>query len=84
MFKTKKAKRECYNRNNARNRDILTREQAQNAMNYLEDIRSKENNIVASNEYNEEAETSWDLVSEELPNLNDPGNNPDDNSGPLD
>jgi hypothetical protein len=31
-------KKTCYDRNNARNRDIVTRQKAQNMMNYLEEL----------------------------------------------
>ncbi len=38
LHKTKEAVRDCYNRNNARNRDILTRQKAMGKHIYLEDI----------------------------------------------
>jgi hypothetical protein len=41
ISRTKKWRKECYDRNNARNRDIFTREKAQGTMNYLEDILPK-------------------------------------------
>jgi hypothetical protein len=38
LHKRKSQLREIYNRNNARNRDIFTKEKAQGTMNYMEDI----------------------------------------------
>ena len=38
LGKTNKWKKTCYDKNNARNRDIITIQKAQGAMNYLEEI----------------------------------------------
>lgn len=38
LHKSKNARRDCYNRNNARNRDVLTKQKASNKNTYLEDI----------------------------------------------
>ena len=38
LHKSKAMKKDCYNRNNARNRDILTRAKASGQIHYLEDI----------------------------------------------
>lgn len=45
LHKSQELKRDCYNRNNARNRDILTREQAQGAAVYLEDLKEQETSV---------------------------------------
>ena len=45
LHKTKTQKKDCYDRNNARNRDILTREKAAGTALYLEDIKEKDNSI---------------------------------------
>lgn len=42
LHKTKKQKKDCYDRNNARNRDILTRAQAMGVSDYLDDVFSNE------------------------------------------
>lgn len=41
LHRTKKEKRECYSRNNARNRCIYTREKAQGKLDSFEDIREQ-------------------------------------------
>lgn len=38
LHSTKKAKRDCYNRNNARNRDIFTKSKASGKLDYYQDI----------------------------------------------
>ena len=40
LHKSKELKRDSYNRNNARNRCIYTREKAQGALNYIEDVKT--------------------------------------------
>lgn len=42
LHKTKKQRKDCFDRNNARNRDILTRAQAMGASDYLDDVFSNE------------------------------------------
>ena len=42
LNRSKKAQRECYNRNNARNRDILTRGKAAADLKYMEDLSKEE------------------------------------------
>ena len=41
LHRTKSMKKDCYDRNNARNRCIYTREKAQGALNYTEDIKEQ-------------------------------------------
>ena len=41
LHKTKAGRKDCYDRNNSRNRDVLTRQKAQNKSIYLEDIVDK-------------------------------------------
>lgn len=41
LHRTKGLRKECYDRNNARNRDVLTRQRAQNKAIYLDDIQHK-------------------------------------------
>jgi hypothetical protein len=41
LHRTKSARKDCYDRNNARNRDVLTRQRAQNKTVYLEDVVQK-------------------------------------------
>lgn len=41
LHRTKKLRKECYDRNNARNRDVLVKQKAQNKSLYLEDIKEK-------------------------------------------
>lgn len=43
MHKTKRLRKDCYDRNNARNRCILTRAKASGTINYLEDLKKEEN-----------------------------------------
>jgi hypothetical protein len=38
LHKTKKQKKDCYDRNNARNRDVLTRAKASGKFHYIDDI----------------------------------------------
>lgn len=38
LHKSKEGRRDCYNRNNARNRDVLTKQKASSRNTYLEDI----------------------------------------------
>lgn len=57
--RTKKWKKECYDRNNARNRDIFTREKAQGTMNYLEDILPK---VFEADNQDEEKESIETLI----------------------
>lgn len=45
LHNTKNSKRDCYNRNNARNRDILTRMKASGETLYLEEIKEKDSSI---------------------------------------
>lgn len=45
LHKTKNLKKNCYDRNNARNRDILTRAKASNTALYLEDIKNSDDVI---------------------------------------
>lgn len=40
IHKTKKLKKDCYDRNNARNRDVFTRAKAGNQLKYLEELRT--------------------------------------------
>lgn len=42
---TEKLRKSCFNRNNARNRDVYTQQKAQNSLNYIEDYRTIEENI---------------------------------------
>lgn len=52
LHKSKKLKRDCYNKNNARNRCIYTREKAQGKLNHLEDMQKElENEFI---EYEED------------------------------
>lgn len=44
LHRTKKLKKECYDRNNARNRDILTREKAANRLGDYEELRETSSN----------------------------------------
>lgn len=67
LHKTKAQKKDCYDRNNARNRDILTRAKAAGEAVYLEDIKEKDNSIK-------------DMLGEALENESDNFNNTDDNS----
>lgn len=39
LHKTKAAKKDCYDRNNARNRDVLTKEKARKRIKYLEEVK---------------------------------------------
>jgi len=41
LHRTKAMRKDCYDRNNARNRDVLVRQKAQNKNIYLDDIKSK-------------------------------------------
>lgn len=41
LHRTKAARKDCYDRNNARNRDVLTKQRAQNKTVYLDDIKQK-------------------------------------------
>jgi hypothetical protein len=41
LHRTKAMRKDCYDRNNARNRDVLTRQKAQSKVVYLEDIQNK-------------------------------------------
>lgn len=41
LHKSKALKKDCYDRNNARNRDVITRQKAFNKNLYLEDITSE-------------------------------------------
>jgi hypothetical protein len=41
LHRTKSLRKECYDRNNARNRDVLIRQKAQNKSIYLEEIKEK-------------------------------------------
>ncbi len=45
LHKTKALKKNCYDRNNARNRDILTRSKAAGDTVYLEELKEKEQKI---------------------------------------
>ena len=51
LHKSKQSRRDCYNRNNARNRDVLTKQKAGNRNTYLEDIVDigKDNTISMEN-----------------------------------
>lgn len=42
LHNTPELKKDCYDRNNARNRDILTKEKAKNSLLYLEELISEE------------------------------------------
>jgi len=48
LHKTKKLKKDCYNRNNSRNRDILTRAKAAGECVYIEDLDSRTKNLLES------------------------------------
>lgn len=41
LHRTKSMRKDCYDRNNARNRDVLTKQKAQNKTVYLDDIKQK-------------------------------------------
>jgi hypothetical protein len=41
LHRTKAGRKDCYDRNNSRNRDVLTRQKAQNKTVYLEDVPNK-------------------------------------------
>jgi hypothetical protein len=41
LHRTKSMRKDCYDRNNARNRDVLTKQKAQNKNVYLDDIKQK-------------------------------------------
>lgn len=41
LHRTKAFRKDCYDRNNARNRDVLTRQKAQNKTVYLDDVTNK-------------------------------------------
>jgi hypothetical protein len=41
LHSTKAMRKDCYDRNNARNRDVLVRQKAQNKNVYLDDIKAK-------------------------------------------
>lgn len=40
LHKTKKLKKDCYDRNNARNRDVFTRAKAGSQLKYLEELKT--------------------------------------------
>ena len=42
LHKTKKLKKACYDKNNSRNRDIMTKKKITASLNYLEDINKKD------------------------------------------
>lgn len=46
LHKSAKARKECYNRNNARNRCVYTRAKASWNLNYIEDIDLNNNSLV--------------------------------------
>jgi hypothetical protein len=50
LHNTPKLKKDCDDRNNARNRDILTRRKAAGDMNYLEDLKGDESKICTPEE----------------------------------
>lgn len=90
LHKSKKAKRECYSRNNARNRCIYTREKAQGKLDSIEDIREQQKRDEKNfeNDYllNLDEENSKNdfldelFVSEEFDNLKKRSNEPDDST----
>src|SRR6267142_2579106 len=45
LHKTKTLKKDCYNKNNSRNRCIFSKEKASSILNYLEDMGSKKQNL---------------------------------------
>lgn len=60
LHKTKLQKRDCYNKNNSRNRDILTRAKASGTMIYLEDLKSTEGQILKEDYAFKDNMGNWD------------------------
>lgn len=71
LHNTDKLKKDCYNRNNARNRDILNRGKASGTLNYLEDL-SKEDRLIKSPEEL--------LILEEMEKLSDSSDDTDNDT----
>lgn len=51
LHNNEKLKKDCYDRNNARNRDVLTTRKAAGDMNYLEDLNGNESKICTPEEH---------------------------------
>ncbi len=76
LHKKAKQKKSCYSMNNARNRDILSREKASGAINYIEDM--KENQSLYS--INEDLVDETHEVFDDLDETSANGNNGSDNT----
>jgi hypothetical protein len=59
LHKSRSQKKACYNSNNARNRCILTRQQAQGQFDYLDDIKDHTDEY-----YEDDINTTLDLLNE--------------------
>lgn len=73
LHRTKKLRKDCYDRNNSRNRDILTRAKASGTGIYLEDLKREDR--LTSNPENK--------LIEELDQFHNPSDQSDDNSDPT-
>lgn len=71
IHKTKSMKRDSYNRNNARNRCIYTREKAQGKLNYVEDLKIEMNDeyIEYEDRLIEEIDNSKKLLNDKFDSL---------------
>ena len=81
LHRTKKMRRDTYNRNNARNRCIYTREKAQGKLDFIEDLKSNlEEEVMEYENDLIDAIDERNLVTKELENFKKRGNNTDDSS----
>lgn len=71
LHNTDKLKKDCYNRNNARNRDILNRGKASGTLNYLEDLNREDRLTLSPEDI---------LLLEEMEKLSESGDDTDNNS----
>lgn len=83
LHRSKSAKRECYARNNARNRCIYTREKAQGKLDSIEDLKEEMKRLEENfeNDYIDTLDNNKELsMSEKFNNLKKGSNKPDDST----
>lgn len=78
LHNTRELKRDCYSKNNAANRDILTKVKAAGSLVYLEDMNKSVFNNTNEDDIIENIDKENELMQEELNNTNQPSAHSDD------